>query len=113
MGQNERLLSNLLQDASFRKQVFIATKFGNYAGPDGKREIRGKPEYVRSALEKSLADLKVDSVDLYYQHRVDRTIPIEDTFKELAALQKEGKIKVRFWHSQRESVLMPVSSTSA
>lgn len=93
MGENEQLLAKVLKDPSFRSKVFVATKFGNFMKPDGTRSIRGEPEYVREACEKSLANLGIDQIDLYYQHRVDRSIPIEDTFKELKKLQQEGKIK--------------------
>jgi len=93
MGRNERMLSLVLKDPEVRKKTFVATKFGNFMGPDGSRAIKGKPEYVREACEKSLKALGIDSIDLYYQHRVDRTIPIEDTWNELKKLKEEGKVK--------------------
>jgi len=93
MGDNERLLKQVLKDDSFRKKVYIATKFGNYVSPSGERSIRGSKDYVRSAIEKSLKDLDLDYVDLYYQHRVDRSVDIEETWTELKKLKEEGKVK--------------------
>jgi len=93
MGDNEKLLAKAFKDPVVRNSVFLATKFANYQAPDGSRSIKGSPEYVREAITKSLRDLQLDSVDLYYQHRVDRTIPIEDTWKELKKLKEEGKVK--------------------
>lgn len=62
-----------------REQVQVATKFGIRRGADGVRAVCGRPEYVRACCEASLGRLGVDYIDLYYQHRVDTTIPIEDT----------------------------------
>jgi len=93
MGDNEKLLAKAFKDPVVRNSVFLATKFANYQAPDGSRSIKGSPEYVREAITKSLRDLQLDSVDLYYQHRVDRTIQIEDTWKELKKLKEEGKVK--------------------
>jgi aryl-alcohol dehydrogenase-like predicted oxidoreductase len=74
--------------------VFICTKFGPYWTGNGiEMGVNGKPEYVRRECEQSLKNLKVDYIDLYYQLRVDRTIPIEETWKEMAKLQQEGKVK--------------------
>ncbi|KIM29439.1 hypothetical protein M408DRAFT_328711 [Serendipita vermifera MAFF 305830] len=92
MGKNERLLGELLKDPAFRSKVFICTKFGAYFG-NGGMEVSGKPEYVRKCCEESLSNLQVDYIDLYYQHRVDRTVPIEETWKELKKLKEEGKVK--------------------
>ncbi|KAH8926590.1 Aldo/keto reductase [Atractiella rhizophila] len=92
-GKNESLIGTVLSDPEYRKKCFIATKFGAMYDPEGKMYLSGKPEVVRQWCEDSLKRLQVDSIDLYYQHRVDRNIPIEETWKELAALQKEGKIK--------------------
>jgi aryl-alcohol dehydrogenase-like predicted oxidoreductase len=74
--------------------VFLATKFGNVRGPNGEfLGVRGDPEYVRSSCEASLRRLNVETIDLYYQHRVDTTVPIEDTVGEMARLKDEGKIR--------------------
>ncbi|PVF96485.1 Aldo/keto reductase [Serendipita vermifera] len=91
-GHNEKLIGTLLKDPEFRSKVFICTKFG-IVWEDGKLSAFGSPEYVRKCCEQSLQNLQVDQIDLYYQHRVDRTIPIEETWKELKKLQEEGKVK--------------------
>ncbi|KAG7650105.1 NADP-dependent oxidoreductase domain [Arabidopsis thaliana x Arabidopsis arenosa] len=88
---NEVLLGKALKDG-VREKVELATKFGiSYA--EGKREVRGDPEYVRAACEASLKRLDVACIDLYYQHRVDTRVPIEITMGELKKLVEEGKIK--------------------
>jgi aryl-alcohol dehydrogenase-like predicted oxidoreductase len=77
-----------------RSGVVLATKFGNVRGADGAfLGVNGKPEYVRSACDASLARLGVDVVDLYYQHRVDRTVPIEETVGAMAELVRAGKVR--------------------
>ncbi|KAM0917730.1 hypothetical protein ACQ4PT_009184 [Festuca glaucescens] len=81
-----------LQDG-VREKVEVATKFGISFAADGRREVRGDPEYVRAACEGSLRRLGVDCIDLYYQHRVDMSVPIEVTIGELKKLIAEGKIK--------------------
>jgi aryl-alcohol dehydrogenase-like predicted oxidoreductase len=73
--------------------VVIATKFGIVRLPDGRREINGRPEYVRSACDASLMRLGTDHIDLYYQHRVDRSVPIEETVGAMAELVKAGKVR--------------------
>ncbi|HTC59363.1 MAG TPA: aldo/keto reductase [Solirubrobacteraceae bacterium] len=89
---NEKLLSRAIADR--REQVVLATKFGNERKEDGSWiGINGKPEYVRSACEASLKRLGVDHIDLYYQHRVDKTVPIEDTVGAMAELVSEGKVR--------------------
>jgi len=89
---NEKLLGKAL--AGQRDRVVIATKFGNVRGEDGSfRGVSGKPDYVRQACDASLARLGVDHIDLYYQHRVDKTVPIEDTVGAMAGLVKAGKVK--------------------
>ena len=91
-GKNEELVGRAI--AGKREQVFLATKFGNVRGPNGEfLGVRGDPDYVRSACEASLQRLKVEVIDLYYQHRVDQTVPIEDTVGEMARLKEEGKIR--------------------
>jgi aryl-alcohol dehydrogenase-like predicted oxidoreductase len=89
---NEELVGRAIRDR--RAQVVLATKFGNVRGADGSFQgVNGRPEYVRSCCEASLKRLGVDHVDLYYQHRVDRTVPIEDTVGAMAELVKEGKTR--------------------
>lgn len=92
-GRNEELIGRALAGPR-RAQAVLATKFGNVRGPNGEfMGIRGDPEYVRSACEASLRRLKVDVIDLYYQHRVDPKIPIEDTVGAMAELVKAGKVR--------------------
>ncbi len=77
-----------------RSEVVLATKFGNVRGPDGAfLGVNGRPEYVRACCEGSLARLGVDAIDLYSQHRVDRSVPIEETVGAMAELVKEGKVR--------------------
>jgi aryl-alcohol dehydrogenase-like predicted oxidoreductase len=77
-----------------RDRVVLATKFGNVRGPDGRfLGVNGRPEYVRAACDASLGRLGVDHIDLYYQHRVDRTVPIEDTVGAMADLVRQGKVR--------------------
>jgi len=91
-GANERLLSQVLRTR--RNEVVLATKFGNVRGPDGAfLGIDGSPEYVRRACDASLQRLGVDHIDLYYQHRVDRQVPIEETVGAMAELVKAGKVR--------------------
>ena len=91
-GKNEELVGRAIADR--RDEVFLATKFGNVRGPNGEfLGVRGDPEYVRSACEASLKRLGVDVIDLYYQHRVDTTVPIEDTVGAMERLKSEGKIR--------------------
>jgi len=91
-GDNERLLARVL--ARRRRDVFLATKFGNVRGPGGSfLGIDGRPEYVRAACDASLERLGVDQIDLYYQHRVDLDVPIEDTVGAMAELVAAGKVR--------------------
>ncbi|THG32984.1 aldo/keto reductase [Naasia lichenicola] len=87
---NEVLLGKALGDR--RDQVKIATKFGIYPAQDGGRSTDGSPERVRQAIEGSLSRLGTDHVDLYYQHRMDPGVPVEETMGALAELVAEGKI---------------------
>jgi aryl-alcohol dehydrogenase-like predicted oxidoreductase len=90
--KNERLVGKAI--GARRDEVQLATKFGNERRDDGSWVgINGRPEYVRSACEASLARLGVDHIDLYYQHRVDKTVPIEETVGAMAALVSEGKVR--------------------
>ncbi len=88
---NEQLVGRAI--AGRRDEVQLATKFGNERLPDGTRlGINGSPDYVRSACDASLERLGVDHLDLYYQHRVDRTVPIEETVGAMAELVQAGKV---------------------
>jgi len=92
VGANERLLAKVLK--SRRNDVVLATKFGNMRGADGAfLGVNGKPDYVKSACDASLQRLGVDHIDLYYQHRVDRSVPIEETVGAMAELVKAGKVR--------------------
>ena len=92
VGKNEELVGRAIKGK--RDQVFLATKFGNVRGPNGEfLGVRGDPDYVRSACEASLRRLGVETIDLYYQHRVDPNVPIEDTVGAMARLKEEGKIR--------------------
>jgi aryl-alcohol dehydrogenase-like predicted oxidoreductase len=92
IGHNEELVGKAIKGK--RDKVFLATKFGNVRGPNGEfLGINGKPEYVRSACEASLKRLGVDTIDLYYQHRVDPNTPVEETVGAMAELVKEGKVR--------------------
>jgi aryl-alcohol dehydrogenase-like predicted oxidoreductase len=89
---NEQLVGKAI--AGRRDEVQLATKFGNERLPDGTRVgINGSPEYVRAACDASLQRLGVDHIDLYYQHRVDRTVPIEETVGAMAELVEAGKVR--------------------
>jgi aryl-alcohol dehydrogenase-like predicted oxidoreductase len=90
--KNEELVGRAIRDR--RDQVVLATKFANVRGPNGEfLGVRGDPEYVRSACEASLKRLAVEVIDLYYQHRVDPDVPIEETVGAMAELVKEGKVR--------------------
>src|SRR5207253_3175630 len=91
--KNEELVSKAIQGK--RDRVVLATKFGIVRDPANPqvRGVNGKPDYVRSACEASLRRLRVDFIDLYYQHRVDPNTPIEDTVGAMAQLVKEGKVR--------------------
>jgi aryl-alcohol dehydrogenase-like predicted oxidoreductase len=91
MGENEQLVGRAI--AGRRDEVVLATKFANYADDEGNRSIIGRPEYVREAIDRSLANLGVEYVDLYYQHRVDKTVPIEETVGAMAELVAAGKVR--------------------
>jgi len=90
-GHNEELLGKAL--IGRRKQVVLATKFGNVRLPDGKTGEDGRPEYVPQACDASLKRLKLDVIDLYYLHRVDPKVPIEDTVGAMARLVEQGKVR--------------------
>jgi aryl-alcohol dehydrogenase-like predicted oxidoreductase len=89
---NERLVGRAIRDR--RSDAVVATKFGNVRGEDGSwLGINGSPEYVRHACDASLQRLSIDTIDVYYQHRVDATVPIEDTVGAMVDLKKAGKIR--------------------
>jgi len=89
---NERLVGQAIHDR--RDRVVLATKFGIVRTGDPRfRGVNGRPEYVRQACEASLERLGVDTIDLYYQHRVDPDVPIEETVGAMASLVKEGKVR--------------------
>jgi aryl-alcohol dehydrogenase-like predicted oxidoreductase len=90
--KNEELVGRAIKGR--REEVVLATKFGSMRGTDGAfLGISGTPDYVRKACDASLARLQVDHIDLYYQHRVDRTVPIEDTIGAMAELVQQGKVR--------------------
>jgi aryl-alcohol dehydrogenase-like predicted oxidoreductase len=92
VGRNEELVGRAIRDR--RDRVFLATKFGNVRGPAGEfLGVRGDPDYVREACEASLRRLGVEVIDLYYQHRVDPNVPIEDTVGAMVRLREEGKVR--------------------
>jgi aryl-alcohol dehydrogenase-like predicted oxidoreductase len=89
---NEVLVGKAIEGR--RDQVVLATKFGNVRGADGSfLRVDGRPEYVRAACEASLKRLRVEAIDLYYQHRVDPAVPIEETVGAMAALIRQGKVR--------------------
>jgi aryl-alcohol dehydrogenase-like predicted oxidoreductase len=89
---NEQLVGRAIRDR--RDHVVLATKFGNIRGPDGGwAGINGRPEYVRQACDASLSRLGVNHIDLYYQHRVDPKVPIEETVGAMADLVRAGKVR--------------------
>lgn len=89
-GKNEELVGRALK--GIRDKVVLASKFGNMRLPDGTRKVNGKPEYVFEACDKALARMGVDFIDLYYLHRMDPTVPIEDTVGAMAQLIEQGKV---------------------
>jgi aryl-alcohol dehydrogenase-like predicted oxidoreductase len=88
---NERLVGRAITGR--RDEVVLATKFGNQRLDDGSRVVNGKPDYVRQACDASLERLGVDHIDLYYQHRVDRSVPVEETWGAMAELVQAGKVR--------------------
>ncbi len=91
-GQNEELVARVLK--SGRDKIFLATKFGFRSNPgDGNVQFDGSPAYLKTAVEKSLKRLGTDVIDLYYAHRVDPNVPIEETVVAMAELVREGKVR--------------------
>lgn len=92
VGANEELIGKAFKGR--RSEIVLATKFGSMRGEDGSfLGISGRPEYVREACEASLKRLGTDHIDLYYQHRVDPNVPIEETVGAMSELVKEGKVR--------------------
>jgi aryl-alcohol dehydrogenase-like predicted oxidoreductase len=92
VGRNEELIAEVLQ--SRRHEVVLATKFGNVRGSGGEfLGIDGRPEYVTAACDASLKRLRIDHIDLYYQHRVDPKVPIEETVGAMTRLVEAGKVR--------------------
>ena len=92
IGKNEMLVGKAVKGK--RDQFVVATKFGNVRGEDGSfLGVNGRPEYVRKCCDASLKRLEIDIIDLYYQHRVDPNVPIEETVGAMADLVKEGKVR--------------------
>jgi len=92
VGRNEELIGRAIRER--RGDVFLATKFGNVRGEDGSfRGVCGRPDYVREACDASLRRLGVETIDLYYQHRVDPNVPIEETVGAMAELMRAGKVR--------------------
>jgi aryl-alcohol dehydrogenase-like predicted oxidoreductase len=93
MGRNEELVGRAIEKR--RHQVIIATKFGIVRDPSnaGARGVSGRPDYVRQSCEASLRRLRISTIDLYYQHRVDTDVPIEETVGAMARLTEEGKVR--------------------
>jgi aryl-alcohol dehydrogenase-like predicted oxidoreductase len=90
--KNEELVGRAIRGR--RERIVLATKFGNVRGPDGSFQgINGRPDYVHQACDASLKRLGTDHIDLYYQHRVDRTVPIEETMGALSELVRQGKVR--------------------
>ena len=90
-GINEELISKVL--APNRDKIFIATKFGFRATPENPFELNASPAYMRKAVEASLRRLKIETIDLYYAHRVDPKVPVEETVGAMSELVKEGKVR--------------------
>lgn len=90
-GTNEELVSKVLVEN--RDKVFLATKFGFRPQKNGENYVDGSPEWIRQAVEGSLKRLHIETIDLYYAHRIDLNIPIEETVEALAELVKAGKVR--------------------
>jgi aryl-alcohol dehydrogenase-like predicted oxidoreductase len=88
---NERLVGGAIKGR--RDEVVLATKFGNERLPNGSRRVNGRPEYVHEACDASLERLGTDHIDLYYQHRVDASVPVEDTWGAMSELVRAGKVR--------------------
>jgi len=107
-GKNEELVGRAI--VGRRDKIVLATKFGNVRLPDGTSTVNGKPEYVAQACEASLKRLGVDTIDLYYVHRIDPTVPIEDTVGALAKLVEAGKVR---WIGLSEAGVQTITRANA
>jgi aryl-alcohol dehydrogenase-like predicted oxidoreductase len=116
-GHNEELLGKALKGR--RSGVIVATKFGQTKLPDGKQGVDGSPDYVLRACDASLKRLGIDVIDLYYQHRVDPNVPIEDTVGAMKRLVEAGKVRalglseVGVPELERASAIHPVASVQS
>ncbi len=90
-GQNEELLGRALKGR--RDKIVLVTKFGQTQNPGGANGVNGRPEYVRQACEASLKRLQTDHIDVYFQHRVDPAVPVEETVGAMARLVEQGKVR--------------------
>jgi aryl-alcohol dehydrogenase-like predicted oxidoreductase len=90
-GKNEELVAKVLKPN--RNKIFIATKFGFYNDAEGKLRFNGSPSYIKQAVEASLKRLQTDVIDLYYAHRIDPDVPVEEMIGAMAGLVEEGKIR--------------------
>ena len=90
-GKNEELIGPAIRDR--RQRAIVATKFGNVRRADGGADVDGRPDYVREACDKSLKRLGIDTIDLYFVHRIDAKVPIEDTIGAMAGLVRQGKVR--------------------
>jgi aryl-alcohol dehydrogenase-like predicted oxidoreductase len=90
-GHNEKLLGRALKGR--RDKAIVATKFGQVKTPEGKQDVDGRPDYVMQACEASLQRLGIDVIDLYYQHRIDPKVPIEETMGAMKRLLEQGKVR--------------------
>ena len=90
-GANEELISQVL--VPNRDKIFIATKFGFQSTPDYKMAFDGSPAYMRKAIDASLHRLKIETIDLYYAHRIDPNVPVEEMVGAMSELVKEGKVR--------------------
>jgi aryl-alcohol dehydrogenase-like predicted oxidoreductase len=89
---NEKLLGRWFRETGRRNEIFLATKFGNCLDANGRHIVRGDFAYVKEACQGSLERLGVNVIDLYYQHRVDNKVPIEETVSAMIELKNEGKM---------------------
>ncbi|KAL2132537.1 hypothetical protein VTI74DRAFT_3697 [Chaetomium olivicolor] len=92
-GDSEDLLGKWFQRTGKRKDIFLATKFGNYTRPDGTREFRNDPEYIRESVKRSLARLQTDYIDLLYCHRISGKTPIEDIVETMKEFVLSGQVR--------------------
>jgi len=90
-GRHERMLGRAL--VGRRDKLIVCSKFGNIDNPDGSKAYNGRPEYVRSACDASLKQLGIETIDLYYLHRIDPDVPVEETVGAMAGLVKAGKVR--------------------